>query len=187
MRLKSKFQNEDELVRGLKEKDKDAFRILADMYAGNLLGVISQIIWRHEVAQDALQDILIKIWKSIDSYDKSKGRLFTWMLIMTKNHAVDVTRSKSFRDAKISHSIDNCFRTVEYAQQTEMSVDAIGVKDLLKALTASEKYMVDLIYFKGHTYTETAEILHIPVGTVKTRMRVALRTLREYAGVKDMN
>ena len=98
---------EEDLVRALKDRDKIAIQALYDMYSGALLGVIFRIVQHSEVAEDLLQDTFIKIWHSADSYDSSKGRLFTWMINIARNLSIDKLRSKDFRNASKNQDIEN--------------------------------------------------------------------------------
>jgi RNA polymerase sigma factor (sigma-70 family) len=88
---------EQELVALLKAKDNQAFSYLYDNYAGALCGVVKQIVGDMELANDVLQEVFVSIWRKIDTYDASKGRLFTWMLNIARNAAIDKTRSKNYQ------------------------------------------------------------------------------------------
>ncbi|HVG12982.1 MAG TPA: sigma-70 family RNA polymerase sigma factor, partial [Flavisolibacter sp.] len=88
---------EGELIALLKNKDEQAFSYLYDNYAGALYGVVKQIVTDLEVGNDVLQEVFVSIWKKIDSYDATKGRLFTWMLNIARNAAIDKTRSKNYQ------------------------------------------------------------------------------------------
>src|SRR5215210_7356677 len=87
--------NEQELVVALRHKDDQAFGYLYDHYAGALYSIIKQIVVDAEVSNDVLQEAFVNIWRRIELYDESKGRLFTWMLNIARNAAIDKTRSKS--------------------------------------------------------------------------------------------
>ncbi len=93
MNVKTTYE-EGELVNLLKQKDDNAFSYLYDNYSGALYGVVKQIVSDGEVGSDVLQEVFVSIWSKIDSYDSSKGRLFTWMLNIARNAAIDKTRSK---------------------------------------------------------------------------------------------
>ena len=83
---------EDELVAALRQKDNQAFSYLYEHYSGALYGVIRQIVVDTELSNDVLQESFVNIWRKMDSYDESKGRLFTWMLNIARNAAIDKTR-----------------------------------------------------------------------------------------------
>ncbi|HRG93075.1 MAG TPA: sigma factor, partial [Chitinophagaceae bacterium] len=88
---------ETELVALLQERNGQAFSYLYDNYSGALLGVIGGIITDRDLAGDVLQNVFVNIWRKIDLYDPSKGRLFTWMLNIARNAAIDEVRSRSYR------------------------------------------------------------------------------------------
>ena len=92
MRLKTKITlSENELVHAILTKDRNGAEALYDMYSSSLYGVIFRIVQHEEIAEDLLQDTFIRIWNSFSSYDASKGRLFTWMVNVARNIAIDKT------------------------------------------------------------------------------------------------
>jgi RNA polymerase sigma factor (sigma-70 family) len=172
---------EQELVRALKERDNQAFAFLYDNYAGALYSIIKQIITdNNELAGDVLQEVFINIWRKIDTYDQGKGRLFTWMLNVARNASIDTLRSKSYQNSQKNQELpDNVYKGAAN-QTTQMNVDNIGLKKVLEKLKPEHRVLVELAYFKGFTHEEIAEMMTIPLGTVKTRIRNALIQLREY-------
>ena len=97
----------------MQHKDRSAFEYLYDHYSGALLGVISRIIKREELAEEILQDVFLKVWDRIGSYDPSKGKLFTWMLNIARNQAIDKTRSKEFSKGKKTGDIYNYVNRID--------------------------------------------------------------------------
>jgi len=172
---------ERELVLALKERNDQAFSFLYDHYAGALYSIIKQIVPDNpELANDVLQEVFINIWRKIDSYDQSKGRLFTWMLNIARNASIDLLRSKSYQNSQKNQELpDNVYRGAAN-QAILQNVDSIGLKKMLEKLRPEHRVLVELAYFKGFTHEEIAEMVAIPLGTVKTRIRNALLQLREY-------
>jgi RNA polymerase sigma factor (sigma-70 family) len=172
---------EQELVLALKERNNQAFGFLYDNYAGALYSIIKQIITdNHELASDVLQEVFINIWRKIESYDQTKGRLFTWMLNIARNASIDTLRSKSYQNSQKNQELpDNVYKGVTN-QTTQQNVDNIGLKKVLEKLKPEHRVLVELAYYKGFTHEEIAEMMVIPLGTVKTRIRNALLQLREY-------
>ena len=167
---------EVELVSLLKDRDNKAFSYLYDNYSSALYGVISPIVNDTELANDVLQEVFINIWRKIESYDPSKGRLFTWMLNIARNASIDLLRSKSYQNSQKNQSLMD---TVNWNSSSQMQqTDTIGLFQLLEKLKEEQRVLVDLAYFKGYTHEEIAEIEGIPLGTVKTRIRNALIQLR---------
>ncbi|WP_342329500.1 sigma-70 family RNA polymerase sigma factor [Pedobacter sp. FW305-3-2-15-E-R2A2] len=171
--------SEEELVRALKSQETIAIKALYDMYSGALFGVISRIILQPEVAEDVLQETFIKIWKSADNYDPGKGRLFTWMMNIARNLAIDKLRSKDFKNANKNQDIENNVDFIDAQKEVTFNADAIGLKDMVTSLKPEFNLVLDMVYFKGYTHVEAAEELDLPLGTVKTRIRMAIMELRK--------
>jgi RNA polymerase sigma factor (sigma-70 family) len=169
---------ESELVYRLKAKDRSALEYLYDHYSGALYGAISRIIKKESIAEEVLQDVFLKIWDKIDSYDATKGRLFTWMLNLTKNQAIDKTRSKEISRENKTGGLENFVSGVNKGEFTEQKIEAIGVKDILTSLPEDQRFVVEHLYFKGYSQSELADEFGIPLGTVKTRLRIAMKQLR---------
>jgi RNA polymerase sigma factor (sigma-70 family) len=170
--------NEQELTTALKAKDDQAFSYLYDHYSGSLYSIILQIVKSPEVASDVLQEVFVNIWRKIESYDPIKGRLFTWMLNISRNASIDMLRSKNYQSSQKNQEItDNVYGS---NQVTQTSIDSIGLSKFLGKLRPEQRVLIELAYFKGYTHDEIAQIEDIPLGTVKTRIRNALLQLREF-------
>ncbi|MHA4893232.1 RNA polymerase sigma factor [Pedobacter sp. PWIIR3] len=172
--------SEEELVSKLKNQDTVAIQALYDMYSGALLGVISRIIQQTEVAEDLLQETFIKIWNSAGSYDNTKGRLFTWMMNIARNLSIDKLRSKDFKNALKNQDIENNVDFIDAQKEVTFNADLLGIKDMVTALKPEFKAVLDMVYFKGYTHVEAAEELNLPLGTVKTRIRMGIMELRKH-------
>jgi RNA polymerase sigma factor (sigma-70 family) len=172
---------EQELVLALKERNNQAFGFLYDHYAGALYSIIKQIIVdNNELASDVLQEVFINIWRKIETYDPSKGRLFTWMLNIARNASIDTLRSKSYQNSQKNQELpDNVYKEAGNPF-TLPNIDNIGLKKVLETLRPEQRVLVEMAYFKGFTHEEIAEIMAIPLGTVKTRIRNALLLLRQF-------
>ncbi len=174
---------EEALVLALSQSDPKAMHQLYKMYAPALFGIIKRIVKFDEIAEDVLQDSFVKIWKSISLYDSSKGRLFTWMANVSKNLAIDQLRSKANIKSSKTEAILNVSSVVLDPQsQINFNTDEIGVKNLLNALKTDQKVIVDMIYFQGYTHVQASEILQIPLGTIKTKLRLSILFLRKQFG-----
>jgi RNA polymerase sigma-70 factor (ECF subfamily) len=171
--------SEEELVKGLKSQDTAAMEALYSMYSGALLGVISRIVVQTEVAEDVLQETFVKIWNSASGYDPSKGRLFTWMMNIARNLSIDKLRSKDYKNTNKNQDIENNVDFIDEQKKVTFNADTLGLKDLVTDLKPDFKDVLDMVYFKGYTHVEAAEELNIPLGTVKTRVRMAILELRK--------
>jgi RNA polymerase sigma factor (sigma-70 family) len=173
----SKTYSEPDLVFSLKQKQKDSFEYLYDNYSGALFSVINAIIADRDLASDVLQEVFVKIWKQIETYDSMKGRLFTWMMNIARNSSIDVLRSKNYQKTKQNHELTEA--VYEEGGSTNTNIDKIGLRKIVTELKSEYKVLVELSYFEGFTQEEIANMLNIPLGTVKTRLRAALIQLRK--------
>ncbi len=173
-----KKYSEHELISSLKKRSQDAFSYLYDNYSGALYTVVLNIVNDNELANDVLQEVFIKIWKQVESYDALKGRLFTWMVNISRNAAIDVLRSKGYNNTKKNNELtENQF---EFAGIQQTKTDTIGLRKIVHQLKEEYKVLIELSYFQGYTQDEISKMLNVPLGTVKTRMRTALTQLRQY-------
>ena len=169
---------EAELVRGLKARDEKVFGYLYDHYSPALFGVALKVLNDENSAADVLQEVFLKIWRSIDRYDQDKGRLFTWMLNITRNTAIDSLRSKAHKLEQKVQDIGDDIHLYANNLSVNQAVDHIGLTKVLEKLNKDQRVIIDLAYYKGCTQEEIAKVLDIPLGTVKTRMRNAIIQLR---------
>lgn len=169
--------SEPELIQLLRQKSRHVFSYLYDNYSGALLSIIRNIVNEEELANDVLQEVFVKIWKQIDSYDSNKGRLFTWMLNIARNASIDTIRSKSFQNSRQNRELTEDVYSAGGTSETR--TDQIGLRKLVYNLKEEYRVLVELSYFQGYTQDEIAKMLNMPLGTVKTRLRTALIQLRE--------
>ena len=177
--MKNKLQEitEEQLTAALKNKNRDAVGILYDKYSSLLFGIIARIVKSDETAEDLLQEVFVKVWKNIDSYDSRKAKLVTWMGNIARNLAIDKIRSKDYKNSQQNHDIEDYVSIIEDSP-SGFNPDNIGVKEMLEKLTEEHRILIDMVYFQGYTQAETSEKLGIPLGTVKTRIRSAINNLR---------
>jgi len=169
---------EKKLVAALVARNSHALEDLYRSYSASLLGIITKIIKQQEVAEDVLQETFIKIWNSIDQYDESKGRLFTWMARTAKNKAIDQTRSRGEINSSRNGDLEECTLEVNQLHQVQYHPEYIGLRQLIDLLTSEQTAILELIYFQGYTQVEASERLGIPISTLKTRIRDAIKVLR---------
>jgi len=172
-----KKYTEAELVLLLRQRQQESFSYLYDNYSGALFSIIAAIIPDRDLAADVLQEVFVKIWKQIESYDSLKGRLFTWMMNIARNSSIDVLRSKSFQNSKQNRELTEA--VYEAGGTTNINTDNIGLRKMVARLKEDYKVLIELSYFEGYTQEEISNMLSIPLGTVKTRLRAALIQLRE--------
>ena len=161
----------------LKQRHEHAFSYLYDHYSGSLYSVIVSIVPDRELANDLLQEVFIKIWRQIESYDNAKGRLFTWMLNVARNASIDAVRSKNFQQSKNNRELTE--NVYDEGGSIQTNTDRIGLRKIVHRLKDDYKVLVELSYFEGYTQDEISKMLNIPLGTVKTRLRTALIQLKQ--------
>lgn len=175
--LITKRISEETLVNYLQCHTEKAFTQLYDAYAPALYGVILRIVKQPVMAEDVLQEVFVKIWNNHQQYDSSKGRLFTWLLNLTRNHTIDRTRSRSHLEATKTYAL---VINIHYKTPVKQGFqpEHVGLKELINKLPSELKNIIDLMYFEGYSQAEIAARCNIPLGTVKTRARKALQVLR---------
>lgn len=171
--------SEEELVLQLQNRNQQAFGYLYDNYAGALNGVIYRLVEDKELGEDILQEAFVKIWNNFSNYDAAKGRLFTWMLNLTRNLTIDTLRSKGYKKQSKISGDENTVSNLADNNTAAERFDAIGIRKQLANLKPEQRIIIDMAYFNGYTQDEISKEMGIPLGTVKTRMRTAILELRK--------
>lgn len=166
---------EEEVLSLIGRETEAGFNYLYDHYASTFYGIVLKIVFSEDAAQDVLQDGFVKIWKNISNYERKKGTLFTWMLNIIRNTAIDYTRSKHVRN-KIR--IDDEIVGLNNQLSESKNFDHIGMKEVIVKLKEEHKVVIEALYFSGYTQEEASKKLNLPLGTLKTRARTAIMTLR---------
>jgi RNA polymerase sigma-70 factor, ECF subfamily len=177
--IADKKYSEEELVMLLKNKNEQAFSYLYDNYAGALNGVIFRMVNNLELAEDILQEAFVKIWNNFANYDVSKGRLYTWMVNLTKNLTIDTLRSKGYKKQQQISKDENAVSNIKDENFGAERFDALGIRKQLNNLKPEQRAIIDMAYFNGYTQDEISKEMNLPLGTVKTRMRSAIIELRK--------
>jgi len=170
---------ENEVVFLLSNKDPKGIELLYDKYSSTLHGYIYRILKSEEVSEEVLQEVILRIWDNFSSYDSSKGKLFTWMVNITRHLAIDKLRSKEYKSQLHNVNDDNIQIMIDKNLNYNFNPETIGVKSMMNSLDKEKRDLVELVYFFGYTQSEVSEKLKMPLGTVKTKIRAALKTLRE--------
>ncbi len=171
--------SEEQLVALLRSGSREGFNYLYKNYSNVLYGTILKIVHDEETAQDVMQEAFVKIWHNIGQYDSGKGRIYTWMLNICRNSAIDKLRSKGeIMKSKIQKGEDSV-NNLQNTQTVEQRTDTIGLRSMVAGLKPEYHSIVELAYYKGYTLDEISKTLDVPLGTVKTRMRAAMQQLRQ--------
>ncbi len=175
---RKKKSSEAALIEGLVCGDHKVLEEIYDSYSASLYGVILRIVKREENAEDVLQETFIKVWKCCTQYDPSRGRLYTWLLNIARHVAFDHIKSKSYKNNSKLEDIEDLTLIVDSQKNTINNPEIIGVRHMASNLKDDYRSILDLVYFQGYTHSEAAEELGIPIGTLKTRIRAAVLSLR---------
>lgn len=169
--------SQSEIVLLLKKREESGFNYLYENYSGALYSTILKVVIFQDEAAEVLQDVFVKIWNSIQSFDEEKGTIYTWMLNIARNSAIDKIRSKAFKNNQKNQAIPDFVNDTK--QLTNEQIHNFGeVKNVVNQLREDYKEVINQAYFGGYTQEEISENLGIPLGTVKTRTRAAFQELR---------
>ncbi len=172
---------EEQIVTFLQQKDKKAISLLYKNYSGALFGIIKRTIPSEEVANEVLQDVFVKVWKNADKYNAQKGRLFTWLVQITRNASIDTIRSGRYQRGTKTDELDVIVsNSLDHSEEADIKDE--GLRNVVNELDPKYRSIIDLVYFQSYTQSEVAKELDIPIGTVKTRVRSAILELRKKLG-----
>ncbi len=165
--------------------DGPAFEILYDRVANSVFGVIRRVLRDPAQSEEVAQEVLLEVWRTATRFDEERGSATTWIHTMAHRRAIDRVRSAQAahdREEKVAlRDHEPAFDVV--ADRVETRLEQEQVRRCLESLTDLQRESVTLAYYAGHTYREVAELLDVPLGTVKTRMRDGLIRLRDCLGV----
>jgi RNA polymerase sigma-70 factor, ECF subfamily len=174
-----------ELLGQVAEGDQAAFGQLYDQCAARVFGLVRRLLKDSAQSEEVTQEIFLEVWQNAKRYDPAKGSATTWILTMSHRRAVDRIRSSQStrdRDRKIGlRDIETDYDTV--SESVEIHVENERVGQALLRLTDLQRQAVTLAYYGGYSHSEVAEMLKVPIGTVKTRLRDGMIRLRDELGV----
>ena len=166
---------ENQLVLRLYARDEAALALFYQNYGRALYHTIWRLVRHDELAEDILQESMLKFWLAFPSYDATKGKLFTWALRIGRNLAIDRLREQRLATQR-THSLTDDLADTQVAPQS-FRPEHIGVREWLYLLAPRDRQLLELLYLEGYTQTEAAEALSLPLGTVKSRSIRIIRTL----------
>jgi RNA polymerase sigma-70 factor, ECF subfamily len=175
----------DELVQRVARGDTPAFTELYDRMANVVFGVIRRVLRDPAQSEEVAQEVLIEVWRTATRFDQTKASASTWILTMAHRRAIDRVRSAQSahdREERVAHR-DHMPAFDEVAEQVETNLEQQQVRRCLGQLTEIQRESVTMAYYGGYTYREVGELLDVPLGTVKTRLRDGLIRLRDCMGV----
>jgi RNA polymerase sigma-70 factor (ECF subfamily) len=175
----------EELLGRVARGDQEAFGALYDQIAPRVLGLVKRLLVDHAQSEEVTQEIFLEIWQTATRYEAGRGGASTWIMTMAHRRAVDRIRSSQAgrdRDTKIGIR-DLAVAYDHVAETVEVRIEHERVEKAMSRLTQLQRQAVSLAYYGGYSHSEVAAMLHIPLGTVKTRLRDGLIRLRDELGV----
>jgi RNA polymerase sigma-70 factor, ECF subfamily len=165
--------------------NEQAFASLYDRTASRVYGMVLRVIRDPAQAAEVTQDVYLEVWRQSTRFDATKSAVVPWLLLIAHRRAVDRVRSAQSAATRDNRYIElNTERPYDnVSEQVETTLEAQRVRKVMNDLTDAQREAVSLAYFGGYTHNEVAELLNVPLGTVKTRIRDGLIRLRDALGV----
>ena len=179
---------DEDLISLVGEGDAEAFATLYDRHSRPAYSLAYRMMGEKQAAEDLLQDAFLKLWRSATSHRAERGSVRTWLLSIVHNRGIDQLRSLASRrrtQEKIEASAPKSQPSEAFSESWRNS-QREQVREALSTLPQEQLKILELAYFSGYTHVEIAEILNLPLGTVKGRMRLGLKKMKEYFGSQDM-
>jgi RNA polymerase sigma-70 factor (ECF subfamily) len=174
-----------ELLGQVARGDQDAFARVYDMVSGPVLGLVRSVLRDPAQSEEVTQEVLLELWRTAPRYQPSRGTPMTWVLTLAHRRAVDRVRSAQAAGDREHRAalLDRTRAFDEVTEVVEARLEREQVRRCLRGLTELQRQSVTLAYYRGLAYREVAELLSVPLGTVKTRLRDGLIRLRDCLGV----
>jgi RNA polymerase sigma-70 factor, ECF subfamily len=173
---------DEELMVLVRRAEPRAFALVYDRHSAAAFGLAYRMIGTRGLAEDVVQEAFLALWRGAARYDAARGSLRSWVLGIVHNRAIDALRRTLVHERRRA-SDEGLERTVAAEERTDTEAvrkdDARFVRAALRTLPHDQRRVVELAYFSGYTHTEIAEVIDVPLGTVKGRMRLGLRKLRD--------
>jgi RNA polymerase sigma-70 factor, ECF subfamily len=179
---------DEDLISLVVQSDAQAFATLYDRHSRPAYSLAYRMMGEKQAAEDLLQDAFLKLWRAAGSYRAERGSVRTWLLSIVHNRGIDQLRSLASRrraQEKVEASAPKSQPSEAFAQSWRNS-QREQVREALSTLPEEQLKILELAYFSGYTHVEIAELLDVPLGTVKGRMRLGLKKMRDYFGSQGM-
>ena len=165
-----------ELLERIRLRDQDAMRVLFKRYGGAVFSVALRILHDPSQAEDITQEILFQLWRSSESFVHGRGSLGAWLVVVARNRSIDALRRR-----KPTDSVEDVVlaSTQNLASEAERDVMIEKVRGYMEGLPPEQQKSIEMAFFQGLSHTEIASKTGDPLGTVKTRIRLALLSLRK--------
>jgi RNA polymerase sigma-70 factor (ECF subfamily) len=179
---------DEDLISLVAQGDAEAFATLYDRHSRAAYSLAYRMMGERQAAEDLAQDAFLKVWRSAAGYRADRGSVRTWLLSIVHNRGIDQLRSLASRrrtQEKMEASAPKSQPSEAFAESWRNS-QREQVREALKTLPKEQLKILELAYFSGYTHVEIAELLDVPLGTVKGRMRLGLKKIRDYFDSQDM-
>ena len=185
MGLKLESADDAFLIKLIADAQADAIQELFDRYNRLVFSVAFAILGDRSVAEEATLDVFVHVWRGAKTYRPARGKVSTWLIAMTRHHAIDLLRWQDSRPDVHSLSLDHFLAKNDPAApdpetHAEHSLQRERIRAALAQLPEEQRQVLILAYFKGHSHQQIAEVLKQPLGTIKTRIRLAMQKLRQF-------
>jgi RNA polymerase sigma-70 factor (ECF subfamily) len=179
---------DEDLLSMVERRDPDAFAALYDRHSRAAYSLAYRMMGERQAAEDLVQDAFLKVWRSAGSYRAERGSVRTWILSILHNRGIDQLRAQASRlrtRERLEASAEKT-QPSEAFSETLRSSQREQVREAMSTLPPEQLKILELAYFSGYTHTEIAELLGLPLGTVKGRMRLGLKKIKEYFESRDL-
>jgi RNA polymerase sigma-70 factor (ECF subfamily) len=178
---------DEDLIALVEAGDADAFATLYDRHSRAAFSLAYRMMGERQAAEDLAQDAFLKVWRGASSYRAERGSVRTWILSIVHNRGIDKLRSQASRrktQERIEASAPRSQPSEAFAD-TWRNSQRDQVREALNTLPAEQLKILELAYFSGYTHVEISELLSLPLGTVKGRMRLGLKKIRDHFESRD--
>ena len=173
---------DEELMAIVDRKEPEAFSVLYDRHGGAAFSLAYRIVGDRNGAEDVTQEAFLSIWRSNARFDRARGSVRSWVLSVVRNRAIDALRRGSGNAPKLDHDDDGLIEASSSGEGTETEAirreTSRELRGALQALPDDQSQVIQLAYFGGFSHSEIAEMLGMPLGTIKGRMRLGLEKIR---------
>lgn len=187
MKLLTDFTRYDDekLIHLITQLQEGALAQLYDRYNRLVFSLAFAIVNDRATAEEITLDVFMRVWQKADSYRSEQAKVSTWLTHIARNHSIDVLRRRSVRPDQYAVDWENAIPNPESGENdpqesTELSMQRERIQSALAQLPEEQKQALELAYFNGYTQRQIAEVLKQPLGTIKTRLRLAMQKLRDF-------
>lgn len=179
---------DEELISLVERKDSRAFAVLYDRHSRVAFSLAYRLMGERQAAEDLVQEVYLRVWRSTGSYRAERGSVRTWILSIVHHRGVDLLRSSSSR-RRTQDKVESSAETIQPSEafsEAWRNSQRDQVRQALNTLPAEQLKILELAYFSGYTHVEISELLDLPLGTVKGRMRLGMKKIKDYFDSQGM-